>query len=373
MKRWIGVLGLAFVLVVALFIGSGKAEAASDRLQAGKISDLTLQEGSRTTLSVQATGDGLDYQWQYKFRGSNAWVNWGTENPCTPIYTADHYWQGMSYRVIVRDAYGTQAVSNEGKVTVTPKTALTITRQPENVTLKEGARPTYTAQTTGEGLSYRWQYKFKGSSTWADWGQGNPFTPICTADKYWQGMSYRYIVTDNFGNSMISKEGIVTVVLKSRAAITNNIPDLTLQEGSRTTLSVQATGDGLDYQWQYKFRGSNAWMNWGTGNPCTPIYTADPYWQGMSYRVIVRDAYGTQAVSNEGKVTVTPKTALTITRQPEDVTLKEGARPTYTAQTTGEGLSYRWQYKFKGSNTWVDWGQRNPFTPVCTADKYWWS
>ncbi|MDD6352295.1 MAG: hypothetical protein PUG16_07880, partial [Lachnospiraceae bacterium] len=50
MKKWIRALSLVIVLAAALFIGNGKAEAASTPLSVGQISDLTLTEGEKPAL-----------------------------------------------------------------------------------------------------------------------------------------------------------------------------------------------------------------------------------------------------------------------------------------------------------------------------------
>ncbi|MFN2939674.1 N-acetylmuramoyl-L-alanine amidase, partial [Lachnospiraceae bacterium YH-ros2226] len=50
------------------------------------------------------------------------------------------------------------------------------------------------------------------------WGTGDPFTTPYVADHYWQGMSYRVIVTDRNGKT-VSSEAKVHVILRSKVVV----------------------------------------------------------------------------------------------------------------------------------------------------------
>ena len=367
------VIPVLFVLMIlGIYTNHVRAEEIGPDIT-GTISDITVKEGTSPTLSIAASRDDLTYAWEYKYYGSNTWEPWGTGNPFTPQWTANSLWQHLSYRVRVTDTQGRSAVSNEGHVTVEPEIPLSITKQPGQITVYEGQYTIITANTTGEGLHYKWQYQYPNQG-WMPWGESDQadFTPRWTANRGWQGLKYRYTVTDKFGYQMTSAEGTVNVAARNNATITGGVQDITVKEGTSPTVSIAATGDGLKYNWEYKYYGSNSWQPWGSGKSFTPRWTANALWQHLSYRVKVTDVYGDAVYSNTGTVTVEPVTRLVITEQPKEITVKEGQHTTITAKATGEGLHYSWQYQYPNQG-WMPWGESDQadFTPRWTANSGW--
>ena len=373
---WNKLILILVAVILSLIFGIGTNRVRAEEIGpdiTGTISDITVKEGTSPTLSIAASRDDLTYAWEYKYYGSNTWEPWGTGNPFTPQWTANSLWQHLSYRVRVTDTQGRSAVSNEGHVTVEPEIPLSITKQPGQITVYEGQYTIITANTTGEGLHYKWQYQYPNQG-WMPWGESDQadFTPRWTANRGWQGLKYRYTVTDKFGYQMTSAEGTVNVAARNNATITGGVQDITVKEGTSPTVSIAATGDGLKYNWEYKYYGSNSWQPWGSGKSFTPRWTANALWQHLSYRVKVTDVYGDAVYSNTGTVTVEPVTRLVITEQPKEITVKEGQHTTITAKATGEGLHYSWQYQYPNQG-WMPWGESDQadFTPRWTANSGW--
>ena len=169
--------------------------------------DLNLNEGDSLTLSADADGEGITYTWQYKSPGAD-WVLWGNGTPMTTRYKADYTWDGIKYRLVVKDQYGNEAYSNEATVNVKIKLRFLSTLQ--NVTINEGVIATFKANVVGNGLTYTWQYQSPGKS-WVNWGsqyQKNPMTTDYKADGSWNGIKYRVIVKDKWGQTVTSEASV---------------------------------------------------------------------------------------------------------------------------------------------------------------------
>jgi hypothetical protein len=142
--------------------------------------------------------------------------------------------------------------------TYTVNTAPSITTQPANLTLCEGSGGNFTVATSASSPTYLWQY-YDGAA----WQTVNipPYTSghttatlaIATVPASFNGAQIRCIVTSN-GCSTTS--GTATLTVNGLPAIINNPVDVTMCTGLGTqTLSVNATGAGLTYQW--KKNGTN--------------------------------------------------------------------------------------------------------------------
>ena len=363
---------LSLLVFGMILIVPKKANAEGNEVEAGNtavsIENVSVVEGTRPALSVTTPGEDWSCYWEYKYAGSKTWTTWGSGNPFTPQWPAEKAWQGMSYRARVTDAYGRNTYSNVATVKVEAKTPLSITEQPGVVTIKEGTNGIITAKTSGEGLSYVWEYQYANSNSWVRWGtsSGATFRTPYQADPGWQNLKYRYTVTDRLGNRLTSNAGTIQVQARNYGKVTGSVSNITLKEGTKPTLSVAATGDGIKYTWEYKYAGSRTWTTWGSGNPFTPQWPAEKAWQGMSYRARVTDAYGRNACSNVGTITVILHQAPVIaTLSPFKVT--EGEKVTLSASATSNWveqskLTYQWQYK-NSQGSWVKWSDLQTFTP----------
>jgi hypothetical protein len=106
---------------------------------------LAISAGNLATLSVQASGDGLSYQW---FAGESAIA--GARSPTYSTSSAG------TYRVEVSSAGGT-VTSDSATVRVYPiVVAPTITKQPASLRLALGASAIFTVEAEGTDLVYRW-------------------------------------------------------------------------------------------------------------------------------------------------------------------------------------------------------------------------
>ena len=217
--------------------------------------DKTVEEGMTTSFTVKAEGEGLSYQWQYKQAGSTTWSDWSGQTKETLKVGYLEKRNGMSFRCIVKDASGYKTISDEAKLTYVngPK----IIQQPENKTVEEGMTTSFTVKAEGEGLSYQWQYKQAGSTTWSDWsGQTKTTLKVGYLEKR-NGMSFRCIVKDASGYKTISNEALLIYNQKVQTTFSKTSGNVTFKVqypenitcGMPTTfkLSSEGTTDKVQY------------------------------------------------------------------------------------------------------------------------------
>ena len=217
--------------------------------------DKTVEEGMTTSFTVKAEGEGLSYQWQYKQAGSTTWSDWSGQTKATLKVGYLEKRNGMSFRCIVKDASGYKTISDEAKLTYVngPK----IIQQPENKTVEEGMTTSFTVKAEGEGLSYQWQYKQAGSTTWSDWsGQTKATLKVGYLEKR-NGMSFRCIVKDASGYKTISNEALLIYNQKVQTTFSKTSGNVTFKVqypenitcGMPTTfkLSSEGTTDKVQY------------------------------------------------------------------------------------------------------------------------------
>ena len=307
---------------------------------------VTAWTGTTVKFSVTATGTGLSYQWQYKKPGTTSWANSTftgakTATMSVPVIAAR---DGYQYRCLIKDVDGEKVYSSAAKLTAKKP----ITTQPSDVTAAVGDTAKFTVKASGSGLSYQWQYKKAGGSTWYN----SSFTGAKTATMSVpviaarDGYEYRCVVKDSNGNKATSSSAKLTVKIK----VASQPQSVTAAIGDTANYSVSATGVGLAYQWQYKKPGTTSWVNSTftgakTATMSVPVIAAR---NGYEYRCVITDANGNTVNSSAAMLTV----EIHITKQPQSVTAAAGSTVNFSVRATGAGLTYQWQYKRPGTDKW---------------------
>lgn len=83
--------------------------------------DQTVMAGEKATFTVQAQGDGLTYQWEWRSSSGSSWNTGANEGRNTDTYrvpTAASM-SGRQYRCIITDAEGNQVISDAATLYVT--------------------------------------------------------------------------------------------------------------------------------------------------------------------------------------------------------------------------------------------------------------
>lgn len=248
----------------------------------------SVKVGEMLSLSVEAQGTGdLQYQWQFNQQ------DLASQTQQSLMISSVQLSHAGQYRVIVTSPGG-QVFSESAVVTVDASVeaqAPQITQQPQSQTVAVGAEVRLSVQATGsDPLSYRWQISHFNIP-----GASSPEFVITDAQP---GDSGEYqVVVSNAAGSVTSQVAVVTVT--QAPVIVNQPQSIAAQAGQDIVFSVDATGLApLTYQW--RISGFNIP---GARSDQFSINNVQPADAG-NYSVVVSDASGAQAVSQEAILTV---------------------------------------------------------------------
>ena len=214
------------------------------------------------------------------------------------------------------------------------------------------------------GLKYQWYFKKAGQTSFGEWKGHIRAIETCTPNVTWDGIQLYCVVTDRLGNSVQSDT--VSVTITQQLAITEQPVDQTVELGSPVTLSLKAVGMGLKYQWYFKKAGQTSFGEWKghfrAAETCTPNAT----WDGIQLYCKITNGSGNSLHSSTVTISV-----LSITTQPDNVTVAADSNATFTVKATGSGLKYQWQYKKSGAASWSNWNGRTTASTTATANATW--
>ena len=180
-----------------------------------------------------------------------------------------------------------------------------ITGQPQDVTTEAGKTATFTVAATGDELTYQWQKNVNG--TWTNLSGETASTLSIPATLADNGSEYRCVIKDAIsdkqpgGYTLTSESATLTMV--AAPAITGQPASVIVTEGQDAVFTVEATGEGLKYQWQV-FR-SEVWMDCiGEESPTLTLPSTALTDDGLSYRCVVTSSHGTAVTSDAATLTV---------------------------------------------------------------------
>ena len=278
--------------------------------------NLTAYVGSKATFKVVAAGDGLTYQWQYRTGSNSAWKVATVSGAKTNVLSVAATWErnGMRYRCIITDSRGSVVISDEVKLDVqsAPK-KLRITTQPVSITANLGDQVYFFIHDEGEKTTYQWQYRTSPTGTWknvtVDGAKSRLIYLMATAAR--AGFQYRCVVTDAFGNQVVSQVATLTVATTENSPIVGQPQSVTVKRGETANFEVITVGEGLKYQWQFARVNSNTWDSTivtGNRTPAISItisenYTGSSQYQ-YKYRCKITDANGRVFYSDAVTLTI---------------------------------------------------------------------
>ena len=236
--------------------------------------------------------------------------------------------------------------------------------QPMDVVITGNTNVWFSVSARGDNLSYQWMCRTP-DGPWRQMNTSDSDTDQIriAATSATAGYQYRCVITDDYGNKVISDTATVQWNTYSRLKITSQPLNAGGREGSKVTFTVDANGDGLYYQWQEKTPRGN-WNNtfytgYNTANLTVQVTAAR---NGCQYRCRIMDRYGDSVVSDAAALSL--NSSLRILSQPQNASVRAGTGVTFTVEAEGDNLSYQWQMKSTGSG-WVNMGAasaRNTFT-----------
>ncbi len=318
--------------------------------------------GDAVSFIVEATGDGLSYQWQYSSDGGRTWGNSGLPGNKTATLSTTLTEARLIYRFrcVVIDSSGNSVTSDAVRmIKQTPAAELAITLQPIDYTGRVGDAVSFSISAAGDRLSYQWQYSSDGGKTWGNSGLPGNKTATLSTTLTEARLIYRFrcVITDGGGN-MLNSDIVRMIKAAPTLYITEQPTDFTGSIGDAVSFTVTASGSDLTYQWQYSSDGGKTWSSSGLpGNKTATLSTTLTEARLIyRFRCVITDSNGKTVNSNIVRMLKKAAPALAITSQPVNFSGQLGDAVSFTVAASGDGLSYQWQYSSDGGRTWGNSG-----------------
>ena len=245
---------IAGILIAALLLGSA---AAAFLLFSGNSGSRDLKifiqprdqmaaQGEELTIRVRAYGEELSYEWMLAEPGSKKFSAAGDTDEVFELTMTAELNGAMVYCVIT-DANGNSMQTNT--ITLSLGSILILT-QPTDVVVPAGEMATVTVEAQGEGLTYEWYFRNAGDSdfSYTDSFTGNSYSVEMSAAR--DGRQIYCVITDANGNSV--QTDTVTISMTGALRIVTQPVSVTVAEGQTATVTVEAVGEGLTYEWYYR-------------------------------------------------------------------------------------------------------------------------
>jgi len=305
---------------------------------------VTVKYGENAKVTVAAEGDGLTYQWYFAKKGSTKFSKASITKAAYSVEMNTSR-DGRQLYCVIKDKYG-KSVKTDVVTINLEKTPLEIVTQPVGVTTRYGKTATVSVKAQGDGLTYQWYYAKKGSTKFSK-ASITKATYSVEMNTSRDGRQLYCVITDAYGNS--AKTDVVAINLeKVPFAITKQPENVTVKYGQKASVSVEAEGDGLTYQWYFAAKGSKKFKK-ASITKATYSVEMNASRNGRKVYCVITDAYG--KTKKTDTVTLSyEKVPFAITKQPESVKVKYGQKATVTVEAEGDGLTYQWYYAKKGSS-----------------------
>lgn len=298
--------------------------------------DADAAVGDTVSFTVEASGIGVTYQWQYM--AGSEWRNsvMAGADTATVCKEVKRSGDGQKYRCVVSWPDGHQEISEAATLRIRP----TITQQPQNAEASAGETVRFTAAAAGDDVTYRWQEN--SGEGWTDSeAQGADTAELeITVTRAQNRTLFRCITAGAGGAETVSDEAELTVL----NGITKQPEDAEAPEGTTVQFSVAVPDSDVTCQWQYN-KGSgwkdSSMTGFDTDTVTVPaVFSRD----GQTYRCIVSWPDGSTEISDAAMLRVQP----TVLEQPASVTVSPGETAGFTVTAEGSELTYQWE-SFSGT------------------------
>ncbi|MFT3908987.1 MAG: M36 family metallopeptidase [Ferruginibacter sp.] len=302
-------------------------------------------EGSNTSFTIATAGSGVTYQWQVSTGGPFTNIA-GATSATLNLSAVTAGMNNNVYHVLVYSCSPTGLSSSD--VTLTVNAAVAITTPPANTNACVGSDATFTVTAAGTANTYQWQVS-----------TGGPFTDIpgatsstLTLTGVTAGMNnnvYQVVV----GNSCtaVNVTSSATLTVSNAASITTQPVSSTVCAGSNATFT--ATAAGASYQWQVSTGGPFTDITGATTTTLT-LPTVTSTMNGNQYQLVIGSCGASSITSTP--VTLTVNDPASISSQPTNATVCDGANATFAVSGAGTSVTYQWQVSTGG-----------PFTDIAGA------
>ena len=257
----------------------------------------TVSIGERISITVAAEGENLRYQWYYRNKGGSKFKKSSITGD-TYHTTMSKSKDGRSVYCLVTNGDGYSVKSNAVTIKAPrPK----IVQQPENCYVQSGEVFSTTVVAEGEGLTYQWYYRNKGSSKFKKSSfTTDTYSTTMTSSR--NGRSVYCLVTNADGYSVKSKT--VTLKIPKYATITKQPKSVRAAFGKKATVTIKATGDGLKYQWYNRNVGAEEFSASSVDDATYSVNMTEKR-SGRSIYCVITDCYGNSVQSDTVRILAT--------------------------------------------------------------------
>jgi len=249
--------------------------------------------GDKVSVSVEAEGKSLKYQWYY--RDANA-RNFSRSSIRESVYTLTmtEARAERSVYCVITDAYGNQVKTDTVKLYLAVNEALAITKQPVPDHAEPGEKAMVFVEAKGDALKYQWYFCDAGAKTFTKSSIKESVYRITVKDSN-ANRSIYCVITDAHGNQVTTD--VVNLIHVEELAITKQPVDDAAELGKKVSVSVEASGYPLKYQWYYRDAGSR---NFAKSSIRESVYTLTMTEARANREVycVVTDAFGNTVTSD---------------------------------------------------------------------------
>ncbi|MBR2716556.1 MAG: leucine-rich repeat domain-containing protein, partial [Oscillospiraceae bacterium] len=303
--------------------------------------DVTAWRGDDTAVfRVQASGEGLSYQWWFADPGKAF-----KKSSLTPsdVYETHLNAANDGRRIYceVTDSAGNTVRSRTATLHLTDSPA--IISQPVSVAADRGDAVAFSVRASGDGLTYQWYYKNRNETDFVPAACRKPeyrFTALPVTD----GRELYCVVTDGAGNTAAS-DTVTLALAPCPLTIVTQPEDVTAwRDADSAVFRVEAKGDGLTYQWWLADGESNFRKTDASAADTLELVPKELNGSGWVY-CEVTDRYGNTVRTRSAAL------RLEEIIQPVSQVVAPGEKVVFTYLHTGQDLKYKWIYK-DASTSW---------------------
>ena len=312
--------------------------------------------GDNATFTVVAEGEGLKYQWYFYDANLSSWQKSPGNTSATMSVEFKAYRNNQEYRCEITDSDGNTITTNVVKI-VAQVVDLVIVTQPVDYVGSVNDNVSFTVEATGNGLTYQWYYSDNGGTTWVKSGTPgfatNNLLPILRT--YRDGFVYYCQITDIFGNT-VNSDVVSMTVKASEIVITKKPEDVNgAKLGELYYFESEATGDNLEFRWEFSKDGGETWeLSWNQGyNTPTLGVRMNANRDGYLYRCKIVSGLKTVVYTDPVSLNLQAPSAQIVT-QPTNVATIVNKTIKFQVQATGTDLTYKWYRSNDKGATWIE-------------------
>ena len=319
---------------------------------------LTVNHKEPYRLEVKATGSNLNYEWQYRVSKDVSWTKSDFTNN-SAILDMPSATRDVHYRCVVSNGKETK-YSDDIEVFVKP-IITSVTSSLSDGKVKEGEEYTVSVTVSGQDLEYQWESS-TDNKNWKKVSGATSSTLKGIGDK---NIYYHCKVTSG-SQTVVSDSVSVEVEIENVPqndvpvieSVTPSVSNNTVDMGQNYSITVNATGSNLSYQWMWRTDKTD----WAASK-CPGNNEATIQLEGkrpvVYYKCVVSNGAGSVESEEIAISLVNP----VLTTSLSNNTVKNGQAYTISTSVKNSKFRYSWEYDKHDGNGWLV-----SQVPGCTTD-----